>query len=277
MSLIDTFLFNGEWDMLALRLRTLDEIVDRFVLVESHRAFSGRPRAWAFDNPPAEFAPWLPRITHVKVTDDPEPGANAWRGHPSRMQSAALLDHQRDAVARGLAGAADDDVVLIADMDEIPDPRGYGRALELLDAHPFVTNALGMYCYWLNALRSDRGAWASGVWTRMSTLRQTPAVGIAEVFSRYRARAPAAVAAGWHFTWQGPLPRIEARLTDMMERQYDNDEYRRLLRAAYAAGVYCGYPWKPDAPLQFQAIDDTFPLPLQRDPQRWAHMIKGVG
>jgi len=192
-----------------------------------------------------------------------------------RWQGAAVFDHQRDAVARGLVDAADDDVVLIADMDEIPDPRGYGSALRLLKANPFVTNRLRHYCYWLNALRGDRGRWPSGVWARVGTLRQNPDVTISQVFSTYR-NASAAVVGGWHFTWQGPLPRIEAKIHDMMERKYDTDAYREQLYAAYAAGRYCWRHGEPDLPLEIQAIDDTFPLPLQRDTRRWAHMIKGV-
>ena len=272
MALIDTFLFNGEWDMLALRLRTLDEIVDRFVLVESHRTLSGRPRAWAFDNPPDEFARWLPRITHVKVADDPEPGANAWRGHPRRMQVVAHQDHQRDCTMRALAEAADDDVVLLADLDEIPDPRICGAVVELLKSHPFVSTKLRMYGFWLNAF--VRRGWVSGAWARVRTLRGDDR-SLSELFSMCRhATDIPRVGGGWHFTWQGPLPRIVAKTRDMMERLFDTDAYRARVRKAYAAGTYCGHPGRPDQPLEIQAIDDTFPLPLQRDPQRWAHMLK---
>ena len=119
--LIDTFKFNGEWDILALRLRTLDKLVDRFVLVECDRTFRGEPKALAFDNPPDEIVPWLPRIRYVRVTDIRMPPGKVGR----------VIDlRQRDCTMRGLDDAADDDVVILSDLDEIPNPATYG------DLHP---------------------------------------------------------------------------------------------------------------------------------------------
>lgn len=269
--LIDTFLFNGEWDMLALRLRTLDEIVGRFVLVESGETFSGMPKPWAFDNPPDEFKPWLSRIRYVRVSDSVGSTASAWRGHERPVLAAAMLDHQRDCVMRGLDDAADDDVVLLADLDEIPDPRVYGHVLELLKEHPLVNMGLRMYGFWLNAFVRN---WGSCVWAQARTLRKS-AKGLGEIFSRHRASgALPCVRGGWHFTWMGPLPRIEAKLGAMMERKWDTPAFRVRLREAYPKAEYCMCP--VNRKLIIGPIDDTFPLPLQQDSKRWAHMIKQV-
>jgi hypothetical protein len=40
----DAFTFNGEWVMLEIRVRTLDSVVDVFVICESNTTFSGRPK-----------------------------------------------------------------------------------------------------------------------------------------------------------------------------------------------------------------------------------------
>ena len=116
---VDAFLFSNELDLLELRLSVLDPVVDRFVLVESTVAFSGLEKPLAYADNRERVAPWRDQITHVVVRDTPTPGV--WRWGRERFQ--------RDQVLRGLGDCRCDDVVLISDVDEIPDPEAVGRRL----------------------------------------------------------------------------------------------------------------------------------------------------
>ena len=106
---IDCFTFNNELVLLELRLRTLEAVVDRFVLVEATRSHTGRPQALIYEEQAELFSAWSDRIRHVVVRDLPfDP--NPWV--PERFQ--------RNALSRGLEDAPLDAFVLVSDLDEIP-------------------------------------------------------------------------------------------------------------------------------------------------------------
>ena len=113
----DVFMYRDEVDMLECRLRELDGKVHRHVLVESRTTHRGDPKPLHYMENRERFAPWADRIVHIvaDVPASPDPWA---REHA-----------QRDAARLALRDADPDDMVLIADVDEIP-------SAAALDARP---------------------------------------------------------------------------------------------------------------------------------------------
>ena len=112
MKVIDCFIFYNELNMLELRLEELHETVDLFVLVESTKTFAGKQKELLFNINRARFSKHLDKIIHVVVDDMPEDD-NPW-----------VLEHfQRNAIQRGIEriDLQDDDIIMITDLDEIPD------------------------------------------------------------------------------------------------------------------------------------------------------------
>ena len=116
----DCFLFNNELALLDFRLRLLDPVVDHFVVIESTQTHTGRPkRAWFLENA-GSFEQYREKIRHVLVDDMPEDASPSAQGPPS--PSWVRERFQRAAVWRGLDGLRPDDLVMVGDLDEIPDP-----------------------------------------------------------------------------------------------------------------------------------------------------------
>lgn len=110
--LVDAFMFYNEFDVLELRLETLDKYVDRFVLVEAEVNHVGGPKELFFQNNKERYGKWLHKITHIIVTADESPkDENPW----SREK------FQRDCILRGLDGVPVEAIVMVSDVDEIPD------------------------------------------------------------------------------------------------------------------------------------------------------------
>ena len=109
----DAFQLFNELDMLEVRLTELDRTVHRFVIVEATRTHSNQPKPlhFAASKHQPRFARFLHKIEHVIVDDLPN-NTDAW----------VLENYQRNAVLRGLKGAHPNDLVVIADVDEIPVP-----------------------------------------------------------------------------------------------------------------------------------------------------------
>jgi beta-1,4-mannosyl-glycoprotein beta-1,4-N-acetylglucosaminyltransferase len=111
----DCFTYFNEHLLLSLRLETLANVVDTFVIAESTHTFSGKPKALSFDR--NRFPRFAHRIIHVVVEDMPLQLGDAWANEA----------HQRNALLHGLKGATPDDRVIISDIDEIPRPDAINR------------------------------------------------------------------------------------------------------------------------------------------------------
>ena len=110
--LVDTFMFYNEFDVLELRLECLDRYVDRFVLVEAEVNHVGGPKPLYFNENKERYAKWIHKIEHVIVKADESPkDENPW----------AREKYQRECALRGLADVTDEAIVMISDVDEIPD------------------------------------------------------------------------------------------------------------------------------------------------------------
>lgn len=108
--ILDCFIFYNELDILKKRLTYLSPVVDTFVIVESTVTFRGTPKELYFEKNREAFREWDHKIVHVVVDDNPT-GENPWeREH-----------FQRNCITRGLRGVADDALVMVSDVDEIPD------------------------------------------------------------------------------------------------------------------------------------------------------------
>ena len=110
--LVDTFMFYNELDILELRLEVLDRYVDRFVLVEAEVNHVGGPKELYFQNNKERYAKWLHKITHVVVTAEEAPNDESpW----------VREKFQRECILRGLDDVPSDALVMVSDVDEIPD------------------------------------------------------------------------------------------------------------------------------------------------------------
>ena len=109
--IVDTFMFYNELDVLELRLTVLDKHVDKFVLVESEVTHVGTTKPLYFKENSERFSKWSDKIIHVIVpAKDCPTDENPW----SREK------FQRECIIRGLADIPNDALVMVSDVDEIP-------------------------------------------------------------------------------------------------------------------------------------------------------------
>ena len=111
--------------VLDLRLNTLDRYVDYFVIVESTFTHRGDRRNLKFDH--NKFEKFKDKI--IYLTFDKEPDGieavyeNDNEGEKSRkyiLNAAKRENGQRDYIVNGLQKASSEDLILISDVDEIP-------------------------------------------------------------------------------------------------------------------------------------------------------------
>eukprot|EP00879_Flechtneria_rotunda_P004000 GHRR01004241.1.p1 GENE.GHRR01004241.1~~GHRR01004241.1.p1 ORF type:complete len:317 (+),score=5.20 GHRR01004241.1:63-1013(+) len=122
----DLFIVNQELDMIEIRLRELEAVVDVFVVLESRMTFRGSKRDISFPRVLHRLPGAVIAKVRYSVLDALE-GDDAWsREH-----------YQRDALftvalqSPGVSAHAGD-ILLVSDVDEIPKP-AFIRAMKLCD------------------------------------------------------------------------------------------------------------------------------------------------
>ena len=76
----DCFNFFNELDLLEIRLNTLYDIVDYFVIIESNLTHSGEVKPFYYEDNKSRFEKFSDKIIHYKVLDTPEQFNNLHNG-----------------------------------------------------------------------------------------------------------------------------------------------------------------------------------------------------
>jgi beta-1,4-mannosyl-glycoprotein beta-1,4-N-acetylglucosaminyltransferase len=125
MKIFDCFMYFDEEVVLDLRLNVLDKYVDYFVIVESIFTHKGDQRELHFNHD--KFKKFKDKIIYLVYDKHPENiekvFGNDSVGEKSRkyiFNAGYRENGQRNFISKGLAKAEDDDLVLVSDVDEIP-------------------------------------------------------------------------------------------------------------------------------------------------------------
>ena len=125
MKIFDCFMYFDEEIVLDVRLNTLDQFVDYFVIVESKFTHKGDKRDLKFN--PDKFEKFKDKIIYLvynhqpseieKINNEDSPDEIARK---SLWNAIYRENGQRNYIEKGLKEANENDIILISDVDEIP-------------------------------------------------------------------------------------------------------------------------------------------------------------
>ena len=125
MKIFDCFMYFDEDIVLDLRLNFLNKYVDYFVIVESSFTHKGDKRKLKFDL--KKFNNFRNKIIYVTFDEEPKNVEEVFdtddEGEKSRkyiLNAAYRENGQRNHILKGLNKAQDEDMILISDVDELP-------------------------------------------------------------------------------------------------------------------------------------------------------------
>ena len=114
MTIYDCFQFFDEEHILDLRLNILNEFVNFFVIVESTCDHQGNAKKLNFDA--SNFKKFQKKIIYIVVDDTKE---SIKKYH--KWGESLVEQHQRNSIMKGLQKSNDNDLIILSDIDEIPD------------------------------------------------------------------------------------------------------------------------------------------------------------
>lgn len=200
----DVFTFFNEVDLLELRFRELESVVDVFVIVEGTRTHRGEPKPAYFQENIRRFRPWMNKIIYYLVNDPPG-------GDRNDLEATWCRDfHQRDCIKRVLPVVEPDDIVLHTDADEIV----RADAVRNYSIEQGIA-ALQMRFYHFYLNYQSNGAWELAIACPGSVYNSLPPSKLRYLDHRYPSYYTVNTFlpdAGWHFSYLGGVENIKLKL-----------------------------------------------------------------
>jgi beta-1,4-mannosyl-glycoprotein beta-1,4-N-acetylglucosaminyltransferase len=255
MKIVDCFMFHDELDMLFYRLSVLEDVVDTFVLVESEFTFSGEPKNLIFEENQSRFAKWRHKIVHVGVGTCPffQPHIRFDRKDQWKNE-----EFQRNALKRGIDSLSltSDDLILINDVDEIPDPKTLRRLLKKeIDVQSALSLQQDFYYYklenqvqmkWILPKIVSVGFFRSQGWT----------------CHEYRWKPfPILPQGGWHLSYFGDKTSIQRKIHHFSHQEYNQEKYTDLNHIQICIDQHIDLFDRPEQIIRHISLQDNDYLP----------------
>ena len=279
----DTFLFFNELDLLRIRLETLKDHVDKFVLVESTTTFSGLKKPLYYNENKHLFKDFEERIIHVIVDDTPTEYSNIQLNQNPKNEMDVINNHilinvmdstgwdknnpnewvwgnetyQRECIYRGLIGVKPEDLIFVSDCDEIPNPMWFQND-QIIDDN-VMDFKQDMYCYYLNVLKETN--WSG---TKACLNKTLIKFGINKIRQNKHTNQ-INTRGGWHFSFLGGAERVKLKIEAYSYQEYNTAYYKNKIQE--------NDPFMRGKLVQI-AIDSTYPIYIQNNRNKVNHLIK---
>ena len=220
MAIYDCFQFFNEEHILDLRFNILNKFVNFFVIVESTSDHQGKEKKLNFDR--KKFKKFNDKIIYVVVDDT----ADAIKKHHVGGESL-VEQHQRNSLMRGLKKCHDNDLILLSDVDEIPDL----TKLNLFNQKSkYAVFSQKMFNYKINLLNETESNWhgskmclkkdlKSPQWLRNLKFKKYP-------FWRFDKLRNLQIIpdGGWHFAYLQNPKNIEKKIKSFAHGEYNTKD-----------------------------------------------------
>lgn len=228
----DCFIFYNELDILEMRLNILEEVVDKFVLVEATKTFSNKEKQMVYQNNKDRYKKFSDKIIHIVVDDFPA-FETAWH----------YENYQRNAILRGLKDCDPEDIIIVSDVDEIPDPKILQNLKVKMDE--VVCICLRVYWYYLNYLKITDPVWRTAsikivkYATFTSKLDERFVIysnlvikemnnGVTPNKLRYYRDCRFIFDGGWHFSYMGGVGAVSDKLKNFAHQEFNDEQHTNI-------------------------------------------------
>lgn len=230
--MFDCVLINDELDILDIRLNTLDSVIERFIIVESDKTHSGKPKPLHFEQNRARFQKFEHKISHLVYhgidVDPNNPGQSWFNENNQRNKFLEVLAQYQPS----------DGLCLVCDVDEIPRPHIVPLARDIYNQTGMLVALEIDWClYFLNYSypmpRQFRGPYvykpseAAQVHAKFGQTRYDPSYLRWHVCAPgYEHDFPIIKNAGWHFSFMGGIERVSQKLESYAHTEWDRDDVK---------------------------------------------------
>ena len=224
MAIYDCFQFFNEEHILDLRLNILNEFVDFFVICESTVNHQGNSKKLNFDS--NKFKKFNNKIIYIVADDTPEEIKKPHVGGESLVEQ-----HQRNSIMKGLKNCHDDDLIILSDVDEIPD---LNKLHMFNKKNQYAVFSQRMFGYKINLLNETENNWhgskiclkknfKSPQWLRDLKFKKYPFWRIDKIRNMQIIEN-----GGWHFAYLQKPENILNKIKSFAHGEYNKENFANL-------------------------------------------------
>ena len=279
MNIYDCFMYFDEDLLLDLRLNVLNKYVKKFVITEATYTHNGSKKKLNFNI--NHFQKFKDKIEYIVVDEEPPTlldlvdGENKEkRGEKLILNGMARDYFQREKLIKGLKNAQNEDLILISDLDEIPNLSelnfsNIGEKIIIFEQKMFYYKLNLFYedFTWLGSKGVKKKKFISPQWLRNIKGKNYPKWRIDILFSKKKYSNLSFVKnGGWHFTCLRTPEELEKKLLNFAHHyEYEEsglkiDDLKKLIfekRVMYDHNVdQKSYKWSGKSKLK--KIDNSY-------------------
>jgi beta-1,4-mannosyl-glycoprotein beta-1,4-N-acetylglucosaminyltransferase len=219
--IIDCFTFYNELELLNYRLNILKDVVDFFIIVESTHTHVGKEKPLFYRDNKDMFKEFQHKIVHIVVEDFPHK-------HPAisiaKNEQWINERYQRTAISRGFGTLAlqDQDVLLITDLDEIPDPVTLQKIKEGQISVEYHSLAMDLYYYNLQSKVEEVWRHAKAISYKKYNEKKLTCDQLR------RPNAPDIEKGGWHLSYFGDSAFIKNKIEVFGHQEFNKPVFTDL-------------------------------------------------
>ena len=225
MNIYDCFQYFDEDLLLDIRLNTLNQYVKKFIITEATYTHNGTKKKLNFDI--ENFKKFKDKINYIVVDKYPSTLIDLVDNEPERKKGEKLIlngmarDYfQRENLSRGLNNADEDDMILISDLDEIPNLSKLNfstikNKIIVFEQRMFYykLNLLYEDCFWYGSKACKKKYLLSPQWLRNIKAKKYSSWRFDLLFSKKKYTDLFFVKdGGWHFTYLKTPEDLEKKL-----------------------------------------------------------------
>ena len=232
MRIFDCFMFYDEDIVLDIRLNSLKNFVDYFVIVESKFYHNGKKRDLKFDI--NKYSKFKSKIIYVVQDEELQNLEKISKNDNEGTISSKLIynahkreNFQRNLIINGLSKASEDDLIIISDVDEIPNLNDLNFAIVQNNIIIFEQNIfyykLNRYLegfIWYGSKACKKKNLKSPQWLRNIKNKFYPYWRLDVLFSKSKYNNIRFVEnGGWHFTCVKKPKDVQKKLLTFLHHQ----------------------------------------------------------
>jgi beta-1,4-mannosyl-glycoprotein beta-1,4-N-acetylglucosaminyltransferase len=289
MKIYDCFQFFNELDLLEIRLEMLYDYVDYFVISETTKTHSNNDKKMYFEDNKEYFKKYLDKIIHIK-TDYPEEILNMGlkegnteyntiyneisfyydkeehEGYLKQYPTFCRDYLQREFIKFGLISCEEDDLIMVSDLDEIPNP----LVVKKIKEENLYNHCVMQDCfyYYINCMAHTN--WFGNYIVKYSETKKSS---LTHLRNR-RVNFDRLNKSGWHLSFMGGYDRVKTKIESYAHQEFNNPSIKNELINRISSGKDIFYRGSNNNDVQEFYYDNMLITDLNIYPEKMINLIK---
>ena len=223
--LIDAFTYFNEKELVELRLKYLNSIVDYFVIIESNITFTGKNKKWNFPEVlNSKLKKFSKKIQYhqLNIELDKIKNEESWIIDNIKGDDFWRIENfQRNYIKTACKKFSNNDILVISDLDEIPSIEKLNFILSS-DFKKIAPIALEQHLFHLDCSYLRLESWRGSIVTTMQACNEFSP----QKFRTLRNKLSHFTDAGWSFSSFGGYERVKEKIESYAHSEHNNDRFK---------------------------------------------------